>query len=435
MRRIGVFVCHCGMNIASTVDVRRVVEEVKKYPNVAYAVEYTYMCSDPGQAMIREAIKNEKLDGVIVASCSPSLHENTFRKTVDSADLNPYELECANIREQCSWVHADKDKATAKAIKIIQSMADKLALNEPLEPTTIPITKKALVVGAGIAGMQTALDIANSGYDVVLLERNSSIGGRMSQLAETFPTLDCASCILTPKMVEVSQHPKIKLMTYSEVEGISGYVGNFKVKIRQKAPRVDWEKCNGCGECTECCLAGYRPQIPDIPSIRGEITDEDLEKLDDILKKYEGEPGALIPVLQDVNQEYNYLPKYALKYVSEKLDVPLSQVYHVATFYTAFSLVPQGEHLIKVCQGTACHVRGTTRVLDEIERVLNIKPNETTPDLKYSLKTVNCLGACALGPVMVLDGDYHGQMNSSKVRKFLEEKPDNGGNKANEKDK
>jgi heterodisulfide reductase subunit A len=253
MRRIGVFVCHCGTNIAGVVDVKKVVEEVKKHPNVIYAIDYTYVCSDPGQAMIKDAIKNEKLDGVVVASCTPSLHENTFRKALESAELNPYQLECANIREQCSWVHEDKEKATKKAVKIINSMVEKLRINQPLHPTIIPITKRALVIGAGIAGMQAALDIANAGYEVVLLERNPSIGGKMSQLSETFPTLDCASCILTPKMVEVSQHPNIKLMTYSEVEDVSGYVGNFKVKIKRKAAFVDWDKCNGCGTCFAKC--------------------------------------------------------------------------------------------------------------------------------------------------------------------------------------
>lgn len=253
MRRIGVFVCHCGKNIADTVDVKKVVEEIKNHPNVVYAVDYTYMCSDPGQDMIKEAIKNENLEGVIVAACSPSLHENTFRKAVETADINPYQFESANIREQCSWVHKDKEKATQKAVKIINSIIEKVRMNDSLKPTIISITKKALVIGAGITGMQAAIDIGDSGYDVTLLERNPSIGGRMSQLSETFPTLDCASCILTPKMVEVGQHPKIKLMTYSELEEVSGYVGNFKVKIRKKAAYVDWDKCNGCGTCITKC--------------------------------------------------------------------------------------------------------------------------------------------------------------------------------------
>lgn len=253
MKRIGVFVCHCGKNIADTVDVKSVVEEIKKHPDVVYAVDYTYMCSDPGQDMIKDAVESENLDAVIVAACTPSLHENTFRKAVSAVDLNPYQFESANVREQCSWVHKDKVEGTRKAVKIIESMVEKLRLNESLTPTVIPVTKKALVIGAGIAGMQTSLDIANSGYDVVLMDRNPSIGGKMSQLAETFPTLDCASCILTPKMVEVAQHPKITLMTYSELEDVSGYVGNFNVKIRRRAAYVDWDACNGCGTCITKC--------------------------------------------------------------------------------------------------------------------------------------------------------------------------------------
>ena len=253
MKRIGVFVCHCGLNIAETVDIKKVVEVISKHPSVAHVVDYTYMCSDPGQDMIKKAIVEKKLDGVIVAACSPTLHEITFRNAVASAGLNPYQFENANIREQCSWVHKDKKTATEKAIEIIKSMIEKLKLNESLTAINIPITKKALVIGGGISGMQAALDIANSGYEVVLVEKTSSIGGRMSQLSETFPTLDCASCILTPKTVEVGHHPNIKLLTYSEVEAVEGYLGNFKVKIRRKTAFVDWDKCTGCGLCSEKC--------------------------------------------------------------------------------------------------------------------------------------------------------------------------------------
>jgi heterodisulfide reductase subunit A len=211
------------------------------------------MCSDPGQEMIKSAIKEKKLDGVIVAACSPTLHEITFRNAIATAGLNPYQFENANIREQCSWVHKDKNTATEKAVEIISSMIEKLKLNQSLTAINIPITKKALVIGGGISGMQVALDIANSGYEVILVEKTSSIGGRMSQLSETFPTLDCASCILTPKTVEVGHHSKIKLLTYSEVEEVEGYLGNFKVKIKKKASYVDWDKCTGCGLCSEYC--------------------------------------------------------------------------------------------------------------------------------------------------------------------------------------
>ena len=253
MKRIGVFVCHCGINIAATVDVEEVVRVIKGHPGVHYAADYRYLCSDPGQALIRDAIKKERLEGVIIAACSPALHETTFRRTVQAVGLNPYQCEVANIREQCSWVHQDREVATSKAIRIIKAMVEKVRLNESLLPIGVPITPRALVIGGGISGIQAALNIANSGYEVVLVEKTPSIGGHMAQLSETFPTLDCSQCILTPRMVEVSQHPKIKLLTYSEVEDVSGYVGNFKVKIRRKASYVDWDKCNGCGLCSEKC--------------------------------------------------------------------------------------------------------------------------------------------------------------------------------------
>jgi heterodisulfide reductase subunit A len=253
MKKIGVFICWCGSNIASRVDVKAVAEEIGRYPGIAHAEDYVYMCSDPGQNLVKETIRKKELDGVIVACCSPTLHENTFRRAASSVGLNPFQLEIANIREQCSWVHSDNEKATEKATEIIKSMIEKVRENESLKEISIPVTRRALVVGGGIAGMQAALDIADNGYEVVLVERYPSIGGHMIQLSETFPTLDCSQCIMTPKMVEVAQHPNIKLMTYSELEEISGYVGNFKAKIRRKAAYVDWEKCTGCGLCMEKC--------------------------------------------------------------------------------------------------------------------------------------------------------------------------------------
>jgi heterodisulfide reductase subunit A len=254
-RRIGIFICWCGSNIAGTIDIKKVVEELSRYPGVVFCTDYIYMCSDPGQELIKKTIKEKKLDGVVISSCSPTLHEVTFRKTAESTGINPYLLEVANIREQCSWVHArEKEKATEKAIRIIKSMVEKVRMNEPLSPVGVPITKKALIIGGGIAGMQAALDIANSGYEVYVVERNPSIGGHMAQLSETFPTLDCAQCIMTPKMVDVGHHPNIHLLAYSEVEEIKGYVGNFTARIKRKSPFVDWTKCTGCGACAEACV-------------------------------------------------------------------------------------------------------------------------------------------------------------------------------------
>ncbi|MFQ5722773.1 MAG: NAD(P)-binding protein, partial [Candidatus Aminicenantales bacterium] len=191
MKRTGVFVCHCGINIAGTVDVKKVSKELSKYPGVAYAEDYVYMCSDPGQNLIIESIKEKKLDKVVVACCSPNLHESTFRKACQSAGLNYYQCEIANIREQCSWVHKDMDKATPKAIKITKAVVEKVQEDEKLEPVAIPVTRRALVIGGGISGIQAALDLANADYEVVMVEKSPSIGGHMIQLSETFPTLDC----------------------------------------------------------------------------------------------------------------------------------------------------------------------------------------------------------------------------------------------------
>ena len=255
MKKIGVFICHCGINIAGTVDMEKLRNEISEYPGVAFCTDYKYMCSEPGQALVRKTIKEKKLDGIVIAACSPTLHETTFRRAAESVGLNPYQVEIANIREQCSWVHKDKEVATPKAIKIIKSIIEKVRLDDSLDPIEIPVNRRAMVIGAGISGIQAALDIANSGYEVILLEREPSVGGHMAQLSETFPTLDCSQCILTPKMVEVGQHPKIKLMTYCEVEDVSGYVGNFKMTIRKKAAYLDRETCNGCGLCVEKCPA------------------------------------------------------------------------------------------------------------------------------------------------------------------------------------
>jgi heterodisulfide reductase subunit A2 len=253
MARVGVFVCHCGENIARTVDCESVAETLKDHPGVAFAADYKYMCSDPGQSLIKDAIKEHDLSGVVVCACSPHMHEKTFRKACSQADLNPFLCEMANIREHCSWIHDDRDEATAKAIDTARTIVEKVKHNRPLKTIRIPVTKRALVIGGGIAGIQAALDIADGGKEVVLVEKEPSIGGHMSQLSETFPTLDCSQCILTPRMVEVYQHPNITLHTYSEVEELDGYVGNFTATIRKKARSVVSELCTGCGDCQLVC--------------------------------------------------------------------------------------------------------------------------------------------------------------------------------------
>ena len=253
MQRIGVFVCWCGTNIAATVDVTSVVDALSREPGVVFAKDYQYMCSASGQELIKEAVKKHSLTGIVVCSCSPRMHEGTFRKTAASAGLNPYMVEIANIREQCSWVHKDRDAATEKAIILGRAAVAKVNLNAPLTPGEIPVTKRALVIGGGIAGIQTALDIAEAGFEVDIVEKKPTIGGKMAQLDKTFPTLDCAACILTPKMVDAGQHEKIRIYSYSKVQAVSGFVGNFTVMIKRKARYVDEKKCTGCGLCTEKC--------------------------------------------------------------------------------------------------------------------------------------------------------------------------------------
>ncbi len=251
--KIGVYVCHCGSNIAGNVDVQQVVEFAKKLDGVTVAREYKFMCSDPGQNMIKEDIKNLKLNRVVVASCSPLLHEPTFRHAVQEAGLNPYLFEMANIREHCSWTTEDHDKATEKAKALVSAAVKRVRYHQPLEIKEVPVNPATLIVGGGIAGIQAALEIADAGHKVYLVEKDPSIGGHMIQFDKTFPTLDCSACILTPKMTSVGSHPNIELMTYSEVEDVSGFIGNFKVKVRKKARFVDEEKCNGCGVCMEKC--------------------------------------------------------------------------------------------------------------------------------------------------------------------------------------
>jgi len=253
MARIGVFICHCGENISATVDCAKVAATASGFQGVTYSIDYKYMCSDPGQTMIKEAIKEHKLTGVVVAACSPRMHEPTFRRACAEAGLNPFLCEMANLREHCSWVHEKGDTTTNKAIDIVRMLVEKVKLNEPLTPVKVPVTKTALVIGGGVAGIQAALDIANTGHKVVMIERDPSIGGHMSQLSETFPTLDCSQCILTPRMVEVAQHPNITLYTYAELESLDGFVGNFKVKIRKKSKSLDEKACTGCGLCTTKC--------------------------------------------------------------------------------------------------------------------------------------------------------------------------------------
>jgi NADH:ubiquinone oxidoreductase subunit E len=274
-----------------------------------------------------------------------------------------------------------------------------------------------LVVGAGIAGIQSSLDLAESGYKVYLVEKNPSIGGVMTMLDKTFPTNDCSMCIVSPKLVEAARHTNIELLSYAEVDKVEGQAGHFTVQVRKKARSVDLAKCTGCGACTAACPVDQRIRLPQSVPVEA---DETVRKTDDILGRYPPQRSSLIMVLQDVNAAFNYLPEAALLRISERLGLPFAEVYGTASFYKAFSLEPRGEHLVQVCVGTACHVRGAQRILEEFERLLAVKSGMTTEDRKFTLETVNCLGACALGPIVVVDGQYSGSMNLAKVSRLVD---------------
>jgi heterodisulfide reductase subunit A len=252
--RIGVFVCHCGLNIAGTVDIKQVVEYAKTIPDVVYVKENRYTCADPGQEEIRKGIRENKLNRVIVAACSPRMHEPTFRRTVSEAGLNPFLFEMANIREFASWCHPNTpQEATERAKDAVRMAVAKARLMMPLQIIEVPVTNKALIIGGGIAGMNAALDLAEMGFKVYMLENTESIGGHMAALDKTFPTLDCSICIEGPKMVDCGRHPNIKIFANSELVKVDGYIGNFKVKIRKKPRYVIPERCTGCGECKDAC--------------------------------------------------------------------------------------------------------------------------------------------------------------------------------------
>ena len=251
--KIGVYVCHCGSNIAGKVDVEQVAEWAGDLLNVEVSRDYKFMCSSLGQELVENDIKEKGLTRVVVAACSPHMHERTFRGACARAGLNPYLFEMANIREHVSWIHDDWDDATDKAKALVSAAAHRVVFHEPLEPTKANINPATLVVGGGVAGIQSALEIADAGYPVYLVEREPSIGGHMAQLDKTFPTLDCSACILTPKMFDAGNHPNITLLSFSEVENVDGYVGNFTVTIRKKARYLKEDLCTGCGICTEKC--------------------------------------------------------------------------------------------------------------------------------------------------------------------------------------
>ena len=276
-----------------------------------------------------------------------------------------------------------------------------------------------LVVGGGVGGMQASLDLAEGGYKVYLVEKGPSIGGVMAQLDKTFPTNDCAMCTLAPRMVDCGGHLNIEKLTYSEIESIEGSAGNFKVRVKKKARSVDPDKCTGCGECTENCLVRNRAYLEPAEKPEVSLPREELDKLASILEKHKGGRGIIVPVLQEAQDIYNYLPESAVRYLSEKLDIPLGLMYRLTTFYNAFSLTPKGKHVIRVCMGTSCYVKGGKRILRALEKSLNISVGGVTEDKQFSLEMVNCVGCCGQSPVVTVDEDIYGYMRQSRVAELI----------------
>jgi len=276
-----------------------------------------------------------------------------------------------------------------------------------------------LVVGAGVGGMQASLDLAESGYKVYLVEKGPSIGGVMAQLDKTFPTNDCAMCTLAPRMVDCGGHLNIEKLTYSEVESIEGEAGNFKVSIRKKARSVDPAKCTGCGECVEHCLVKNIVYLDQPGRAPVQIEESVRTKVDDILNRYEGGREIIVPILHDVNEEFKWLAPEVVARISEVKEIPVEHILRIASFYNAFSLAPKGNHVIRVCTGTACYVKGAQRILDTFARELNIEVGGVTDDEQFSLETVSCIGCCGQSPVITVDDDIYGYVNQTMVPDVL----------------
>jgi len=280
-----------------------------------------------------------------------------------------------------------------------------------------------LVVGGGIGGMQAALDLAESGYKVYLVESGPAIGGAMAQLDKTFPTNDCAMCTLAPRLVDCGRHPSVEKLTYSEVLTLEGQPGRFRVRVKKKARSVDPGKCTGCGECSTGCLVRNRAYFEPVEPEPLDLAADQRAEVDRILGEHGNEPSAIVPVLQDINAKYNWLPPGAVRRVSEAVGLPLSRVLRIATFYNMFSFKPRGKYLVRSCLGTACHVKGGARILEKLARELGIAVGETTADKRFTLETVRCLGCCGLAPVVTVNDDVHSKMTPQEIVKVLDEYP------------
>jgi NADH:ubiquinone oxidoreductase subunit E len=281
------------------------------------------------------------------------------------------------------------------------------------------ISGSVLVIGGGIAGIQSSLDLADSGFKVYLLEGTSAIGGTMAQLDKTFPTNDCAMCIVSPKLVDCGRHPNIEVITNAELEEISGKAGKFTVTVNKRPRYVDEDKCTGCGSCIENCPVTKALYMEPEEKVDIELEPDDLERMKKIIKEYKNKEGGLLPALHDINISYSYLPENILRYISEELDIPLSLIYQIATFYNAFSLKPKGKYTINVCLGTACYIKGGSRILEAFEKSLGIRAGYTSEDLKFGLETISCFGCCGQAPVVTVNEEIYGHFRITKVPKLI----------------
>ena len=280
-------------------------------------------------------------------------------------------------------------------------------------------TGSALVLGGGIAGMQTTLDLAASGIKVYLVDDKPAIGGVMAQLDKTFPTNDCSMCIMAPRLVEIGKHKDIEILTLSEIQKIEGEAGNFKVTINKKPRYVNEEKCTGCGTCVSNCSTRHEVQLVEKTKI--ELEPQYMEKVPQIITKNKDKKGPLMSMLQEINAAYNYLPENVLYYLSQETDYSLSHILRIATFYSSLSIVPRGKHIINVCMGTACYVKGGERLMDRLSEILHIKENETTDDMQFTIKSVRCIGCCGLAPAVMVGENVHGKLIPNNIPKIIDQ--------------
>lgn len=275
----------------------------------------------------------------------------------------------------------------------------------------------ALVVGGGIGGMQAALDLAASGIKVYLADNKPAIGGVMSQLDKTFPTNDCAMCTMAPRLVEIGRHKDIEIISLADIEKIEGEAGNFRVILTKKARYVDENKCTGCGTCVSNCPTKYRVQPLERTRV---VLEPQFINAKEIVEKHKDREGPLMPILQEMNTTFNYLPENVLRYVSQETGYPLAQILKIATFYSAFSITPRGKYTVNVCLGTTCYIKGSGRLMEKFSDNLGISENETTPDMKFTLKSVRCIGCCGLAPAVMVGDAVFGRLTVTQIPDIIQ---------------